>query len=149
MNAFAHFTALADDLHARPLFYVQSPDGKRDWSEAARQTVMFRELRDYRGVLDGFHIPNAGIRNPMKALAAGIKAGPFDTEWAWWHGGCAWVELKGYDKRGTAGKLSEEQIRWGNKRHAMGFDVACFFDPYDAIDWLRGLGAPIPAAVRR
>lgn len=147
-------TLESDDLRKPvPLFYVQAPDGRKDWPEDKRQTVMFREMRSRAPTVDGFHIPNAGPRNPMKSLAAGIKAGPFDTEWAWplcdddGHN-IAWVEIKGYTKAGRAGALSIPQIEWGNRRHMMGFAVACFFDPYDAVEWLRGLGAPIAACIK-
>ncbi len=127
----------------QPLFFVQPPDGRRNWPEDRRQTVLFRELRLWANGVDGFHIPNAGKQNPMKALASGKKAGPFDCEFSWGNRGIAWVELKGYTADGRAGALSPEQIRWGNIKTRQGFDVACFFDPMAAIEWLRSLGAPV------
>lgn len=151
MSAFADLLAIEHDtgVKERPLFFVQPPDGRRDWAEKSRQTVMFREMRKRAPAVEGFHIPNAGKRNPMLALAAGIKAGPFDTEWSWKSRRTAWVELKGYDARGDAGTLSIDQIRWGNRMLAMGHDVACYFDPHDAVDWLRSIGAPFVDRVGR
>lgn len=145
MSAIADLLAIEHDtgVKERPLFYVQSPDGRRDWGETPRQTVLFREMRMRAPAVDGFHIANEGKRNPMKALASGIRSGPFDCEFSWAPRHIAWIELKGYDARGRAGELSEAQIRWGNIKVRQGFDVACFFDPLAAIDWLRSLGAPV------
>jgi hypothetical protein len=145
MNAFADLLAIEHDTGAKecPLFFVQAPDGRKDWPEARRQTVMFREMRMRAPTVEGFHIPNAGRQNPMTALASGKKAGPFDTEWSWAPRRTAWIELKGYTADGRPGKLSPEQIRWGNVMLALGHDVACFFSPHDAIDHLRSLGAPV------
>jgi len=67
----------------------------------------------------------------------------FDTQWAWQHPLTAWIELKGYDASGRAGKLSQEQIDWGNTMVRLGHHVACFFDPYAAVAWLRDRGFPI------
>lgn len=145
MNAPASLFAFADDTDALSrtpvaLFPVEPPDGRRDWTEAARQTVFFSRLRMAAPSLKAWHTPNEGRRNPMKALASGIVGGVFDVSVA---SGPnmprqrAEIELKGYDARGRAGSLSPAQIDWGNVMHAAGHPVACFFDPDAAIAWLR------------
>ncbi len=135
---------LESDLNPKPAFPVQAPDGKRDWTELQRQTTLFRLVHSAGPRVFGFAIPNAGKRNPMQARREGICAGAFDT---CWHAETpfmtAWIELKGYTKAGRAGKLSPQQIDWGNRMHAMGKPVACFFDPYEALEWLRMLGFPL------
>src|SRR5690606_25860469 len=91
---------------------------------------------------------NAGKRNPTQARREGIRAGVFDVQVVHEAPLCAWIEMKGYTAAGRAGKLSEAQVEWGNRMSALGHHVACFFDPYDAVDWLRSVGFPI-AEVRR
>lgn len=138
MNAFASLLAETPDV---PLFPVQRPDGRRDWAETPRQTVLFRDMRMVAPGVLGFPIPNAGKRNPAKARAECVMSGVFDTAWQW-DGGEAWIEMKGYTTAGRAGELSPNQISWGNRMHLLGKPVACFFDPVAAIEWLRSLGAP-------
>lgn len=142
MNAFAFF----DDIPEAPLFGevalfpVQAPDGLRNVGEAARQAKFFTRLRMAAPSLESWHTPNEGARNPIKALASGIKGGVFDVSIASGEGQPlrrAELELKGYDKRGRAGTLSAAQITWGNRMYLAGHPVACFFDPDAAIAWLR------------
>lgn len=141
MNMWAD---LECDLHPEPKFPVQDPDGRRDWTELQRQTTLFRVVRTAGPKIAGFPIPNAGKRNPLKARREGIVAGVFDTCWNADHPFMsAWIELKGYDAKGRAGKLSPQQIEWGNRMHLLGKPVACFFCPYAAAEWLRMLGFPI------
>lgn len=140
MNAWAD---LESELHPTPEFLVQAPDGRRDWAETPRQTTLFRVMHMAAPRVLGYAVPNAGKRNPLQARREGIMAGVFDTRWEWRDGLTAAVELKGYDKRGRAGKLSDAQVEWGNRMHQLGYPVACFFDPYDAADWLRSLGFPV------
>lgn len=123
-----------------PLFPVEAPDGLCDVPEISRQVMLFRDMRILAPTVFGFAIPNAGKRNPVTARKEGICGGAFDTEWHW-DGGSAWVEMKGYDKRGYPGKLSGNQIAWGNRMHLIGKPVACFFDPSAAVQWLKSLGA--------
>lgn len=135
---------LESDLNPAPHFPVQAPDGKRDWTELQRQTTLFRLVHSAGPRIFGFAIPNAGKRNPMQARREGIMAGVFDTSWqADTPFMTAWIEMKGYDARCRAGKLSPQQIDWGNRMHAMGKPVACFFDPYAAVEWLRLLNFPL------
>jgi hypothetical protein len=150
VNAFASLLAIEHDTGAKevPLFFVQPPDGRRDWAETPRQTVLFRDMKKVAPRVLGFPIPNAGKRNPAKARAEGIVSGVFDTEWQW-PGDQAWIEMKGYDARGRAGELSPNQISWGNRMHLMGKRVACFFDPVAAIEWLQAAGAPFSGRIGR
>lgn len=141
MNMWAD---LENDLAPTPRFPVQEPDGRRDWTELARQATLFRLVRTAGPKVFGFAVPNAGKRNPMQARREGIMAGVFDTCWqADQPFMTAWIEMKGYDKGGRPGKLSTAQIEWGNRMHAMGKPVACFFDPYAAAEWLRMIGLPM------
>ena len=140
VNAWAH---LEVELSPEPQFFVQAPDGRKDWAETPRQTALFKTMRMAAPRVLGFPIPNAGKRNPMQARREGIMAGVFDTQWIWRDNLTAWVELKGYTKGGRPGQLSDQQIEFGNRLTVLGVPCACFFDPYDAIDWLRGLGFPI------
>lgn len=142
MNVWA---SLECDLAPVPQFHVQAPDGKRDWAEIERQATLFRIMRHAAPRVLGFAVPNAGKRNPSAARREGIMAGVFDTHWSFRAPVSAWVEFKGYDKRGRAGELSTAQIEWGNRQTELGHHVACFFCPYAAAEWLRGLGFPVNA----
>lgn len=140
----SQFDHLESPLNEAPIFPVQAPDGKRDWTELARQSTLFRLVRTAGPTIYGYAIPNAGKRNPLQARREGIMAGVFDTCWNAPHPFMsAWIELKGYDKSGRPGKLSQAQIDWGNRMHRLGKPVACFFDPYEAAEWLRALGFPM------
>lgn len=142
MNAPSFLAALETPLRETPLFPVEAPDGDRTRSEIARQVTLFSTMRMVAPTVLGFAIPNAGKRNPVQARKEGIMGGAFDTEWHW-STGSAWVEMKGYDARGRAGSLSDNQVTWGNRMHALGKPVACFFDPLAAVHWLASLGAPV------
>lgn len=134
---------LESSLHPDPVFHVQPPDGRRDWKELARQVTLFNIMRHAAPQVVLWGTANAGKRNPMQARREGIRAGVFDVQVVHEAPLNAWVEMKGYDARGRAGKLSPQQVDWGNRMSALGHHVACFFDPYDAVAWLRGLGFPI------
>ena len=140
----ADWAALESDLHPAPSFPVQKPDGKRDWTELQRQTTLLRLVHSVGPKILAYPNANAGKRNPMQARREGIMAGVFDLSFnAAIPFMTAHVELKGYSKAGRAGTLSPQQIEWGNRMHALGKPVACFFCPYDAVEWLRMLGFPL------
>jgi hypothetical protein len=139
----ALFASLESDLNPRPEFYVDPPDGRRDWPEIQRQATLFRLMHQLAPRIVGFAVPNAGKRNPFNARREGVVAGVFDTQWCWRDGLSAWIEMKGYTSAGRAGLLSDAQIAWGNRMAALGHRVACFYDPYAAVDWLRDQGFPI------
>jgi hypothetical protein len=137
-------TTLAPD----PVFFVQAPDGRKDWAETPRQTTLFKTMRMAAPRVFGFPIPNAGKRNPRTARREGIMAGVFDTVWHWRDNLTAYVEIKGYTKAGRPGQLSDAQIDFGNRMTVLGYPVACFFDPFDAADWLREQGFPVGSFTR-
>lgn len=138
------FDHLETEIYPSPKFPNQEPDGKRDWTELQRQTTLLRLVRAAGPKILAYANANAGKRNPLHARREGIMAGVFDLSFnAATPFMTAHVELKGYDSRGRAGKLSPQQIEWGNRMHALGKPVACFFCPYDALEWLRLLGFPL------
>lgn len=129
-----------EELNEDPLFYAESPDGERDVSEIVR-CVRFRKLcANALPKVKLWANANAGRRNPMQARREGILAGVFDYT-AVWTGGFALIEFKGYSKR-RPGKLSPQQISFGNAMVARGHNAACFFDPVAAVEWLKKCGAP-------
>lgn len=137
---------LETSLEQEPLFLVGKPDGARHLSELARVKTFRDLLRNCGKGVHAYAIPNAGKRGyaaQRKAKAEGMVAGVFDLCITWPRGGVAWIEFKGYDARGTAGKLSQSQIDWGNLHFLMGHNVSCFFCPTAAVQWLREQGAPI------
>lgn len=140
MNAFAHLETPLDEA---PLFPVEAPDGRKDWPEDQRQATFFRLLHLAGPTVLAFPVPNAGKRNPMKARREGIVGGVLDIMVMWEGAGRAMVELKGYSKAGRPGELQQNQIDFGNRAVRIGCPVACFFEPINAISWLRDQGAPI------
>lgn len=139
-------------LDPEPLFPVEAPDGRKDLSEIERQVMFRRYMRDLAPTVMVWANANAGRRNRLQATREGIKAGVFDLACAWDINvstspeapvSICFVEMKGYDKKGTAGKLSRAQIDWGNAMHERGHKVACFFSGKSAFDWIASLGAPI------
>lgn len=147
MNIAPAWADLETSLDPAPTFYVEGPDGRKDWGETARQATLFRLMHLLAPRVAGFAIPNAGKRNPVQAKREGIVAGVFDTQWCFKHPLTAFVELKGYDRRKRPGTLSKQQIDWGNRMTELGHHVACFFDPDAAVEWLRGLGFPISGRI--
>lgn len=133
--------AMDEPLKPVPEFFVEAPDKKYGWTEIARQVHFLSMMRMAAPKVIVFAIPNAGKRNPAQARKEGIMAGIGDIS-AQWQGGEAWIEFKGYRAR-VAGKLSDAQIDWNNAMHRIGKNVACFYSPDKAIEWLRSLGAPI------
>lgn len=140
MNALADLLAMETPLSERPLFPVEKPDGKRTWAEADRQATFRGRLRMVAPSLMVFANANAGKRSRHQAVKEGVRAGVFDVTVASGTIGprfVAYPEFKGYDSRGRAGMLSDEQIRWGNQMHRAGHHVAAFFDPDAAVEWIR------------
>ena len=135
---------LEEDLNRPPAFYVEEPDGRKDWSELPRQATFRKLMYMAAPQILLFANPNAGKRNPMQARKEGILGGVFDMT-AMDADLIAWVEFKGYSgkKYPRPGVLSPQQIRFGNRLHDMGRHCACFYSPHKAVDWLRDLGFPI------
>lgn len=149
-------TTIFDDLETRldepPLFFVEQPDVRKDLSEIQRVEMFRKIMREKAPHLILYPNANAGKRNPLQAKREGIVAGVFDYTVAWdiahstidTPATVSWIEFKGYDASGRAGKLSQAQIDWGNRMHRAGYRVACFFSAKSAVRWLREQGAPIP-----
>lgn len=143
---------LETPLTAVPLFPVEAPDGRKDLTEIQR-AVMFRKfMSQLAPAVVLYANANAGKRNPLQAQREGVIAGVPDYTACWDIAdstradalvSVAWIELKGYDKSGRPGKLSQAQIDFGNRLHERGHKVACFFSGKSAFDWLASLGAPI------
>lgn len=153
----AIFDGLESPLTEEPLFPVEAPDGRKDMPELDRQKAFVSWLRKKCPHIVVCAIPNAAKRGQKamnQARAEGMVPGAFDTFVAWDYrqatkdapASVAFIEWKGYDARGSAGKLSPQQIDFGNRLHRQGHAVACFFSARTAIDWLRSLGAPIGGA---
>ncbi|BEV00095.1 hypothetical protein [Novosphingobium olei] len=135
---------LESALDAPPRFFVQEPDGVRTWSEDERcRTFVTLLHRGKRGPINFHHIKNEGRYNHALAKRIGVYAGVMDYRIDAERPLSAILEFKGYDRRGRPGKLSQAQIDYGNSMLDMGWLVACYFDPYDAFDWLRRNGFPL------
>lgn len=151
--------ALESPLAAPPEFLVEGPDGRKDLPELERQKTFVSWLRKKCPHIVVCAIPNAGKRGQKamnQARAEGMVLGAFDTFIAWDYRqatspdcprSIAFIEWKGYEASGRAGKLSQAQIDFGNSLHRKGHAVACFFSARSAVEWLRGLGAPIMGTV--
>lgn len=135
-------------LDEAPRFFVQAPDGRKDWSEEKRQETFFATLHRAAPKVMAHHIKNEGRYNHAKAKRGGVVAGVFDVRLDAERPMSAAIELKGYQKSGRPGVLSQAQIDWGNAMLDRGWLVACFFDPFDALDWLRRNGFPIAEICR-
>lgn len=155
MSAFDHLETPLDEA---PLFLVEDwralDNPRKDLSELERQAQFVSFMRKVCPHMVVAAIPNAakrGFKAQRQAKREGIHAGAFDTLVTWdidhARSDCpatmAMIEFKGFDARGRAGELSQSQIEFGNQLHRQGHKVACFFSARSAIEWLRGLGAPI------
>ena len=145
MTSFDH---LEISLNEAPIFPVEKPDGRKGLAEISRAVDFQRIIRMTGPSVSMFANANAGKRNPRLAQREGIKAGVFDYTLAWGCGGICFVELKGYDKSGRPGKLSQSQIDWGNRMHRLGHKVAAFFDPIEAARFVASCGAPMREITR-
>jgi hypothetical protein len=134
---------LDDDLAPVAQFFVQQPDGLKHWAEIDRQAAFLKMMRFSAPRVEVWANANAGKRAVWVARKEGIRSGVFDLSIAWMNGLTAYIEFKGYDKSGRPGKLSQNQIEFGNRLTELGYPVACFFCPHAAIDWLREQGFPV------
>lgn len=152
MADYATFADLESPLDPVPEFPVEAPDGVR-MSELERQAWLISYIRKTSPKVLIYANANAGKRGvgaQRQAHKEGLLAGVPDLTCAWSteDAHCdgptvAWLEIKGIDARGQAGKLSAQQIDICNKLHRSGQAVACFYSAKSAIAWLRSLGAPI------
>ena len=134
---------LETDLNPTPQFLHEQPDQRKDWPELNRQATFLRLIRMAAPRLLVFANANAGKRNPRQAKSEGIRGGVFDLTVLWTQQRCAYIEFKGYTKAGRPGKLSDNQIRFGNRLVELGIPCASFFSPFNAVNWLREQGFPI------
>jgi hypothetical protein len=147
---------LESTLAPEPEFPVEQPDGVR-MSELDRQAWLVAYIRKTSPKVLIYANANAGKRGmgaQRQAHKEGLLAGVPDLTCAWSveDAHCdgptvAWLEMKGIDARGAAGKLSAQQIETMNRLHRSGQAVACFFSAKSAIAWLRSLGCPIKEPV--
>lgn len=153
----ALFDHLESPLICDPLFPVERPDGRKDLCELERQAWFVTFMRRTQPHIEVHANPNAakrGYKAQAQARKEGLKAGVFDLTVAWDYRestidcpvSVCWPEFKGYDASGKAGKLTPQQIDWGNAMHKRGLPVACFFSAKSVIAWLKELGAPIREA---
>lgn len=157
------FADLESALDEKPLFLVEDwrklADPRRDLSELERQGQFVAFMRKVCPHMMVAAIPNAGKRGfkaQHQAKKEGMVSGAFDTLVTWdirdarpdCPATMAMIEFKGFDARGSAGSLSQSQIDFGNRLHRQGHKVACFFSARSAIEWLRGLGAPIKGTMQ-
>lgn len=152
-----NFDHLESPLKPAPAFPVEKPDGRKDLSELDRQSWFIAYMRRTQPHIMVFANVNAAKRGPKAAAQAkkeGMRAGVFDVTVAWDISHAiddrptiALVEFKGYSASGTAGKLTDSQIEFGNDMHGKGIPVACFFSAKSCIEWLRSIGAPIQGSI--
>ncbi len=141
------WAAFDTPLYPEPEFLVEPPDGQKEWAEIDRQATLLQLMRHAAPSVMVYANANAGRRARHVASKEGIKSGVHDLTFVF-HDLVAWVEMKGYDKRGRPGKLTDNQISFGNRLTEFGQPCACFFSPHKAADWLREQGFPI-AEIRR
>lgn len=155
----ADFAHLESPLHEEPEFFcepVPSPGhDPRLWPEIERQAAFVAFMRKTQPHIEVHSNANAGKRGltaQRQAKREGLKPGVFDVTVAWDYRdstlpdplhSLAFVEFKGFSAAGRPGELSAAQIEWGNAMSRRAFPVACFFTAKAALEWLRGLGAPI------
>jgi hypothetical protein len=133
-----------------PLFYVQ-PAPPIPVREAKNQATFLSVMRRLAPSVTIWATPNAGKRG-LKAQAQikreGVVSGVHDLCLSA-PGRFGVLEFKGhaFPKVGKprAGKLSQSQIAFGNLMLAHGHWVACYFDPWAAVDALRRDGWPVKA----
>lgn len=151
---FTTFADLESSLAPEPLFPVEAPDGVRNLTELDRQAWLVSYIRRTSPkvvVAANVNAGKRGFKAQRQAKQEGLLAGFPDLTVCWdvadGHApdgpSAAFLEMKGYDARGTAGKLSPAQIETMNRLHRSGQAVACFFSARSAIAWLVSLGCPL------
>lgn len=160
MADLAHFEGLDGGLAVEePLFFCEpvpapGPD-PRLWPEEERQAAFIAYIKKTGTPVTAAAIRNEGKRGFKEQRAmkrTGLRAGAFDTVVFWDYrdatsADCpqsvASIEFKGFDAKGKPGTLSQPQIVYGNELFHRGHAVGCFYTASAALDFLRGLGAPI------
>lgn len=158
----ADLDALESPLVEDPLFFVETP-GKpgpdpKLWPEEERQAAFVTYLARTSPKITVRAVRNEGKRGfeeQRQMKRTGLKPGTFDTFICWdiadatedCPATLAWIEWKGFSVRGRPGKLSPEQIAFGNDMTRKGFKAACFYTVKPALEWLRSLGAPVQGRI--
>ena len=116
-------------------------------SEIAIQTLFRSRARILCPAVHIVAVPNAGKRSQWAAAQVkreGLATGFPDIMCLFSHGGgenaipvAAYIEFKS-----AKGRLSENQSEWIERLGRMGFPVTVARDADEAIEWLRGIGAP-------
>lgn len=146
LDVLASLDALEEPLYEKldRAIFVE-PKDRWPESEEGRQAAFVKFVRRHARGVDVYANVNAAKRTKWaanKAKREGMLAGAPDLT-VYWPGGVAWVEFK----NGSAGvdtKSNAEQVSFLNRLHRAGQHVAVFRTAERAIEWLRGLGAPIP-----
>ena len=144
MIDFAWIDGLPEREKLDPAIYVQ-PKDKIPAPEEDRQAAFVSFVRRHAKRLKVYANVNGGKRSQWaagKAKREGMKAGAPDLT-CFWTGGVAWIEFK--DGRASVDtKDNEAQVSFLNDLHRADQKVAVFRTADRAIEWLRGLGAPVP-----
>lgn len=159
MLDIATLDALGDGLaKEEPLFFcepVPSPGADpRMWPEEERQAAFVTFMSRNAPKLSVRAVRNEGkrgFREQRQMKRTGLRAGTFDTFICWDVEDASpdcpqtlvWIEWKGFNAKGQPGKLTQDQIDFGNDMTRKGFKVACFYTVKPALEWLMSLGAPI------
>lgn len=142
MTAFDTLASLEDGLKQSPRFFIE-PTDKNPASELQRQATFRRVMAQVAPQVivyantNGTHIASHAGR--AKANREGRTIGVPDITLVW-NRGVAWLEMKA-----GKGQLKPAQIEFCNRLIERGQHVACYRNPYAAIDWVRSLGAPVRA----
>ena len=140
MNAFADLRAMEVPLREEPIFPVE-PKHKMGGDEASYQQDFRKLLRSIAPTIRSWGVPNAGKRGftaQRQAKREGITTGVFDEHYA---ADAPWIAF--LEWKDGQGRLSQEQIDWGNAMHRRGFRVACVRTPEFAASLFADWGAPI------
>lgn len=123
-----------------PAIWVEPRDSDLA-SEYDRQRQLLGFLRKYAPRLFVFSIPNAtrGVHSKLRQQREGAVYGAPDLVLTW-VGGTGFIEMK----NGTS-KPEPHQVDFLNRLAQQGHHVAVCRTMERAVDWLRIVGAPVPA----
>ena len=124
-------------LDEDPLFHVAKWD-RLKVPEIRRQSSFLSAARIQLPAVYIYANANAGRRGRGVSSKEGIRSGVFDLALVGPRGAAqqlAYIEFKGTDGRGRPGKLTRQQVDFGNLMHRRGIPVACFYHPIEAIEW--------------
>jgi len=123
-----------------PAIYVE-PKDKSAEDEDSRQATFVATMRRTAKACEVYAVPNGGKRTQWSAAKAkreGMRKGWPDVGIVWADGG-ARIEFKNGTKM-----PDDDQVRLLNWLHLRGHPVAVCRTAEGAMNWLRGLGSPVP-----